>query len=70
MWAAAEDHPAAVKTLLAAGADVRKLSRKKETALFFAVRTGDIALADALLAAGADVNGRTPPDAPKRQPRR
>jgi ankyrin repeat protein len=65
MWAASEDHLEAVKTLLAAGADVRKLSHKNETALFFAVRTGDIAVAEAMLAAGADVNGRTPPDQPK-----
>ena len=68
MWAASEDHVAAVQSLLAAGADVRKLSRKNETALFFAVRTGDIPLVDSLLAAGADVNGRTPPDDPKNSP--
>jgi ankyrin repeat protein len=68
MWAASEDHLAAVQALLGAGADVRKLSRKNETALFFAVRTGDIAVVDALLAAGADVNGRTPPDDAKNSP--
>jgi ankyrin repeat protein len=68
MWAAAEDHPAAVKTLLAAGADVQKRSRKDETALFFAVRTGDIVLVDALLGAGADVNSRTVADQPKVNP--
>ena len=59
MWAAAEDHLAAVKTLLAAGADVKKVSVKNETALFFAVRTGDIALVDALLDAGAEVNANS-----------
>ena len=69
MWAAAEDHPAAVKALLASGADVGKLSHKNETALFFAVRTGDITLVNELLAAGADVNGRTPPDEPKLSPK-
>jgi len=68
MWAAADDHPSAVKTLLAAGADFSKLSRKNESALFFAVRTGDIALVDAFLAAGADVNGRAPVDEPKLSP--
>ena len=68
MWAASEDHLAAVQALIAAGADVHKQSPKHETALFFAVRTGDIALVDALLAAGADVNLRTPPDEPKLSP--
>ena len=68
MWAVSEDHLAAVKTLLAAGADVHKVSRKNETALFFAVRTGDIALVDALISAGADVNQRAPSDQPKVNP--
>jgi len=47
---------------------VGKQSKKNETALFFAVRTGDIALVDELLAAGAEVNARTPPDEPKLSP--
>jgi ankyrin repeat protein len=68
MWASAEDHVPAVKTLLGFGADVKKLSKKKESALFFAVRTGDIALAETLLAAGADVNERAPSDDARSSP--
>lgn len=58
MVAAAEGHEEAIKTLIAAGADVKKRSEREETALFFGVRKGSIGVVDALLAAGADVNER------------
>jgi ankyrin repeat protein/cytochrome c5 len=64
--AAREGHLEAIKTLLAAGADVRKRSKREETALFFAVREGHTAVVDALLAGGADVNERAGSSATRR----
>ena len=56
MWAAAENHAAAVRRLLVAGADVAARSAGGLTALLFAVREGQIDAVQALLAGGADVN--------------
>jgi len=61
MWAAAEGHSEAVKALLAGGAKVYAQAHDKRTALFFAVRKGDIDSVQALIGAGADVNARTEP---------
>jgi uncharacterized protein len=62
MWAAAEGHPDAVKTLIAGAANVGVQAHDKKTALFFAVRKGDMSSVSALLAAGADANARTQPE--------
>ncbi len=56
MWAAAEDHPAAVHTLIELGARVDERSATGWSALLFAVRAGKRAAVRALLDAGADVN--------------
>ena len=55
-WAAAENHPAAVHTLLELGADVNERSTAGWSALLYAVRAGRADAVRALLAAGADVN--------------
>jgi ankyrin repeat protein len=63
MWAAAEHHPAVVKTLIDAHADLNAHSKQGYTALHFAAREGDQECVKVLLAAGMDVNIRTQPDA-------
>ena len=55
-WAAAENHPAAVHTLIELGADVNERSTAGWSALLYAVRAGKTDAASALLEAGADVN--------------
>jgi ankyrin repeat protein len=62
MWAAAEGHPEAVKALLAGGANVAAKGQLQQTALFYAVRKGDIDSVGLLVAAGADVNTQTAPE--------
>ena len=61
MWAAAENHPAAVHTLLELGAAVTERSSAGWTALLFAVRAGKAEAVHALLEAGADVNDTIQP---------
>lgn len=63
MWAAAEHHPAVVKSLIEAHADLQAHTKQGFTALHFAAREGDPESAKLLLAAGLDVNIRTQPDA-------
>ena len=65
MWAAAERHLEATASLVRYGADAGARSDEEFTALLFAVRAGDGALARALVAAGADIDaadadGHTP----------
>ena len=60
MWAAAEDHAAVIRALIARGADVKARSNAGFTASLFAAREGRIAAVDALLAAGADMNESLP----------
>ena len=55
-WAAAENHPAAVHTLVELGADVDERSTAGWSALLYAVRAGKSEAVRALLEAGADVN--------------
>ena len=55
-WAAAEDHPAALHTLIELGADVDERSSAGWSALLYAVRAGKADAVSALLEAGADVN--------------
>jgi len=62
MWAAAERHPAVVKALIDANADLQAHSKKGYTALHFAAREGDQESVRLLLAAGVNVNLRTQPD--------
>lgn len=56
MWAIAERHTDIVRTLIAAGADVRGSTTKGFTPLMFAARNGDVEMAKTLVAAGVDVN--------------
>ena len=65
MWAAAEHHPAVVKMLIDAHADLQAHTKKGFTALHFAAREGDQESARLLLAAGLNVNIHTQPDAAK-----
>jgi uncharacterized protein len=60
MWAAAEGHPAVIRALVEAGADIRVRSDGGFTALLFAAREGQIGAVQALLAAGADLNESLP----------
>ena len=61
MWAAAENHPAAVHSLIELGAAVTERSSAGWTALLFAVRAGKAEAVHALLEAGADVNDTIQP---------
>ena len=56
MWAAAENNVEAVRTLVAAGADVEARSAGHLTPLLFAVREGHTDSVSALLTAGADID--------------
>jgi ankyrin repeat protein len=74
MWAVAEQHPDVAKVLIDAGADVHARSKPRTlptlplgvvteggyTPLLFAARSGDLASAKLLLAAGANVNDAPP----------
>ncbi len=55
-WAAAENHPDAVHTLVELGADVDERSTAGWSALLYAVRAGKAEAVSALLEAGADAN--------------
>ena len=70
MWAAAENHPAAVHTLIELGAQVDERSTAGWTALLFAVRAGETEAVRALLQAGADVNDTIRPPASDEEPAR
>jgi ankyrin repeat protein len=67
MWAAAEQHPDVLQTLIAAKADLRAHTKIGFTALHFAARFGDLESTTVLLDAGLDVNTRAQPD-PVRPP--
>ena len=56
MWAAADNHPTAVHTLIELGADVNERSTAGWSSLLFAVRGGNREAVRALFEAGADVN--------------
>src|SRR4051812_15875690 len=58
MWAAAQNHPDMLETLIEAHANLDASSRLGFTALHFAARLGDIESVRTLLAAGVDVNIR------------
>src|SRR4029450_1909438 len=62
MWAAAERHPAVVRLLIEAGADLHAHTKKGFTALHFAAREGDRETTRVLIAAGVDMNVRSTPD--------
>jgi ankyrin repeat protein len=66
MWAAAEHHPAVVKSLIDAHADLQAHTKQGFTALHFSAREGDQESARLLIAAGVDVNIRTQPEARSR----
>ena len=68
MWAAAEEHPAVVKALIEAHADLQAHSKKGYTALHFAARVGDQESIRLLLAGGVNVNLRTQPDVADTEP--
>jgi hypothetical protein len=55
-WAAWYDRVAAIRVLLASGADLEAVNRTGFTALHHAAESGSRAAADALLAAGADAS--------------
>jgi len=59
MWAVAETHKDLVRLLLARGADPRQSTTKGFTPLMYAAQNGDIETAEALLAAGVDLNERS-----------
>ena len=63
MWAAAEQHPKVLQTLIGAKADLRAQTKRGFTALHFAARVGDLESTRILLDAGIDVNIRAQPDA-------
>ena len=60
MWAAAGKHPDIVQLLIEQGADPRAASKSGFTPLLFAAQQGDIGSANALLAAGVDINSHMP----------
>ena len=53
MWAAAEAHGPVVEALIEGGADINLRSNAGTTPFMFAVRKGDMACVNAMLAAGA-----------------
>ncbi len=62
MWAAAEQHPKVLQTLIEAHADLRTHTKLGFTALHFAARAGDMESVRTLLGAGVDVNIRSQAD--------
>ncbi len=62
MWAAAEQHPNVLHTLIEARADLGAHTKLGFTALHFAARAGDMASTRILLDAGVDVNITSQPD--------
>lgn len=60
IYAAGEGDSKAVRALLAAGHPIGETSRDGETSLHVAGIRGDVSTVEALIAAGADVNARTP----------
>jgi len=62
MWAAAEQHPRVLETLIEARPDLAAHTKSGFTALHFAARAGDLESVRTLLAAGVDVNIRWRPD--------
>jgi len=62
MWAAAEQHPKVLQTLIEARADLTAHTKMGFTALHFAARAGDMESVRTLLGAGVDVNIRSQPD--------
>jgi len=60
MWAAAEEHPEIVRTLIERGADVQASSKGGFTALMFAAQKDNWDSEKALVAAGANVKAVTP----------
>jgi ankyrin repeat protein len=62
MWAAAEQHPKVLQTLIEARADLQAHTKLGFTALHFAARAGDMESVRTLLGAGVDVNIRSQPD--------
>ena len=60
IFAAGEGDAATLRSLLAAGADVRERSRDGETALHVSAIRGGLEAVRALLDAGAEVDARTP----------
>ena len=61
MWAAAQNHPGSIHTLIELGANINERSNAGWTALLFAVRSGKTPAVRALLEAGADVNDTVQP---------
>ena len=62
MWAAAQQHPKVLQTLIEASADLQAHTKLGFTALHFAARAGDMESTRTLLGAGVDVNIRSQPD--------
>ena len=62
MWAAAEQHPNVLHTLIEARADLGAHTKLGFTALHFAARAGDMESTRILLDAGVDVNITSQPD--------
>lgn len=62
MWAAAEQHPRVLQTLIEARADLKAHTKLGFGALHFAARAGDMASVRMLLGAGVDVNIRSQAD--------
>ena len=60
MWALAAPHLDIVRLLLDRGADPAQSTTVGFTPLMFAARNGDLAMAEALIAAGVDVNDTSP----------
>jgi ankyrin repeat protein len=62
MWAAAQQHPKVLQTLIEARADLKAHTKLGFTALHFATRAGDMESMRILLDAGVDVNIKSQPD--------